>query len=99
MGIEASAFVMRRVVEEIPKIKEVVAWHSATGAVVQVEETRNITAELNRVLPENLGGHVLVAVRPLIQDAADTRPKLFWRINTPDLINPVGGKPHWRLRV
>ena len=40
--IEASPFGMRRIVEEVPNVEEVVVWHAATGTIVQVKEAREL---------------------------------------------------------
>src|SRR4029077_3378742 len=78
-GIEPTAFVVRHVIEEVPHIKEIVAWHAAAGAVLQVMQPRGLTAKLDRVPPVDFGGDVFVAVGPLIQDATDIRPKRIRR--------------------
>src|ERR1017187_8146374 len=96
---EVRTFVMRRPVAEVPDVEEVVPGHAATGTVLQVKEAREFTAKLNGVVSDNLGGHILVAVSPLIQDAADIRSKRIWRTDAADAINVVGGKSNRRLRV
>ena len=75
LRIEASAFALRRIVEEVPQVEEVVTRHAATRAVLQIEETCDFAAKLDGVISDNLGRYILEAVGPLIQDAADIRSK------------------------
>src|SRR5215472_12177690 len=73
--IESAAFVMRCIVEEIPQIEEAVVWHATASAVLQVEKAREFAPKLNGVAPEDLGGHIFIAISPLIKDSADIRSK------------------------
>src|SRR5260370_5279851 len=97
--MEATPSVRRRCFEEVPRVEEVVAWHAATGAVVQIEQAGDFTAKLNGVGAVNLGGDILEAVSPLIQDAADIRSKRIWRTYTAKIINEVRREANRRLGV
>src|SRR5207245_6992603 len=96
--IESPPLVTRGVVEEVPQVEEIVVWHAATGTVVQVKEARDFAAKLNGVASVNLRGHILVAVSPLIQDAADIRSERTYG-DTADLTNGIRRKTNRRLRV
>src|SRR5260370_7069980 len=92
-----SAFGVRRIVKEVRKIKEVVNREATTGTVLQVKEARDFTAKLNGVASVNLGSHILEGVSPLVQNAADVRPK---RINVsaagcPDTILGKSDRSLW----
>ena len=100
--IDLHKFALRRIVEKVPHIVEVVGWHAAAGTVLQIIEARAVTPKLNGVASVNLGGHVLDAVRPLIQDAADIRSKGFYvrvAAEAANLKNGVRRKSNRRLRV
>src|SRR5579864_268059 len=97
-GIEVRVFGMRRVVEKVPNVKEGIIRDAATGALLQVKKTRDFAAKLDGVVPENLGGHVLVSVGPLVQNAADVRSELadVGAVDqTAGLTNGIGGKSNW----
>src|SRR5208282_5811292 len=96
--IERTVFLLRSVVEKVPHVEEVVVWHAATGTVVQVKETREVTAKLNRVASDDLRGHILEAVRPLIKDAADVRSKRT-HADAADFTDAIGRKANRRLRI
>src|SRR5579864_1223295 len=93
-GIEVRVFGMRRVVEKVPNVKEGIIRDAATGALLQVKKTRDFAAKLDGVVPENLGGHVLVSVGPLVQNAADVWSELadVGAVDqTAGLANGIGG--------
>ena len=75
-----------------------VAGHAATGTLLQVKQAGDIAAKLDGVSSDDLRGHIFVAVSPLVQDAADVRPKIIYR-DAADLIDVVGGKSDRGLRV
>ena len=75
MGSKPPPSLSRRVIEEVPHVKEAVVGHAATGAVLQVKQASGVTAKLYGMASENLGSHVFVAVSPLIEDVANTRSK------------------------
>ena len=50
-------------------------WNGGADIVLQVRKAREITAELNGVAADNLGGHIFVGIGPLVVDAANIRPK------------------------
>ena len=86
LGSKVAAFDVRRIVEEIPHVEEVVVRHAATDAFVQVKEASEFAAKLDGVRTDHFGGYVLVAVGPLIQDAADIGAKVF-EINAANVID------------
>ncbi len=89
---------MRRIVQKIPYIEEIVTGHAATRTFLQVIEPRNISAKLDCVPSVNLCGHVLKPVSPLVENTAHVRPKGIER-NATRLINSVCGKPDRRLWI
>ncbi len=64
----------------------------------RVKEASDFATELDGVRADNLGGHVLVAVSPLVKDAANIGPKIL-EVNAADPIDGVLGKPNRRLRI
>src|ERR1700733_13920811 len=100
--IEIRIFGMGRIVEEVPNVEKGIVWHTATRTLLEVEQSRNFTAKLDGVVSDNLGGHILVSVSPLVQDAADIRSKLTDVCavgEAADLSNGIGGKSNRRLRI
>src|ERR1700747_1618271 len=89
---------MRRIIEEVPDIEEVIAGHALTGIVLQVYDSRDFGAKLNGWAPRNLGGHVFETVGPLVENAAHVRPEGVKR-NAAGQINSICRKPHRGLRV
>ena len=63
MGIESAVFLARRVVQEVPNVKEPILGHAATGTALLVKEARKFTAKLKGVASVNFGGHVLERVK------------------------------------
>src|SRR5580700_5139005 len=96
--IEAPALAMRRIVQEVPDVEEGIIGHAATGALLQVKEPSQFTAKLDAVASINLGSHILVGVSPLIQSAADIRPKIIHR-SVAGLFKTIRGKSDRRLGV
>ena len=91
---------MGRIIEKIPHVEEKVGGHAVTvrDIVLQVEKARSLTAKLNGVTPQNLRGHILVGISPLILDATNRGSELIWR-DAADLANVVHGKSDRRLRI
>ena len=63
LRIEIGVFRVGRIVEEVPNVKESIIGNAAAGALLQVEEPCDLTAKLDGVVPDNLGGHVLERYR------------------------------------
>jgi len=81
-----------RIIEEVPQVEEAVDWHASTRVVLQVKEARDFTAKRNSVASVNLRGHILEGVSPLVQNAADVRPKELM------LVLPVVPNYLWEIR-
>src|SRR5215469_9807992 len=96
--IEATVFLVGRVIQESPQVEEVVTGYAATDALVEVEKARKFSAKLQGVRSDDLGGNVFPCVGPLIQDAADTGPELV-RGNAADRPDYGGGQPDRGLGI
>src|SRR6185437_641754 len=96
-GIETSAFVVRSIIQEVPHVKEVVAGHAAPGAILKIEQPRDVSTELEGVASDDLGGNILEAVGPLIQYAADVRPKRDSG-DAAHAVDAIGRQSNGRLR-
>src|SRR5438045_2679248 len=89
---------MRRIVQEIPYVEEIVTRHTATSTFLQVKQPRNVSAKLDLVSSVNLRGHVFHAVSPLVQNAAHAGPKGTKR-DASGLVNIIRGESDRRLRI
>ena len=89
---------MGRIVQEIPDIEEGIVGDTATGALLQVKQAGEFTTEFDGVASVNLCGHVLVGVSPLVESAADVRPKGVECYVTGHF-KTIGGKSDRRLGV
>src|ERR1700722_1809233 len=100
--VEACIFRVRSVIKEVPHVEEGVVWHATPGALLQVKQACGLATKLNRVVPENFGGHIFVRVCPLIQDTANIGSELIdVRVagEATDLANRIGGESNRRLRI
>jgi hypothetical protein len=60
------AFMVRCIVKEIPQVEEAVGGYAARDTCVEIKEARDLSAKLNGVAPDDLGGNIFVAVSPLV---------------------------------
>ena len=96
--IECAALVVGSVIQEVPDVVEVVARNAAAVASRQVVQLGIVHAELEGVLPLDLGGYVLKAIGPLLQVAADIGTEGI-EAETAHRVNLVAGQAHRGLRV
>src|SRR5439155_10670966 len=66
-GVEGTVFSMRRVVEEVPNVVEVVIGTRRIGWIVEVVKTGELATEFDRVVCLHLSGYIFVGVGPLIE--------------------------------